>query len=177
MKIAIKNLALSVSLLLFCVPLSVCAHGAGAFFETTVGNFIVDIGFSSPAPEVGESVVFDFQIRKVGTSLTSGSDTDFSDVWVRIESEEKTLLATGLYNAEFGGPRLSYVFPKEGEYTIYARYENGSESLAETSFPMTVVPNSNGQGSHGLLQNALYGGAGLIVGLLLAVLSRKYIRL
>lgn len=167
-----------VALVVLCgAPVVALSHGAGAFFETTVGNFIVDIGFSSPAPEVGEAVIFDFQIRNVGTTLISGSDTAFSDVWVRIESEKKVLLATGLYNAEFGGPRLSYVFPKEGEYTIFARYENGPDSLAETSFPMTVVPRANGQGNGGLLLNLCFGVGGLIIGGLLVIFLKKHFRL
>lgn len=169
-----KSIALF-ALVLLVVPFVVSAHGAGAYFETTVGSFILDIGFSSPAPEVGEAVVFDFQLRGIDTELISGSDTEFSDVWVRIESDGKVLLATGLYNAEFGGPRLSYVFPKEGEYTIFARYENGSDSLAETSFPITVLPNSNGGGTAGILQDVLYGSMGLAVGFLAAVVLRKYL--
>ncbi|MBX9765382.1 hypothetical protein K2X83_01950 [Patescibacteria group bacterium] len=157
------------------VPVSVFGHGAGAFYETTVGNFIVDIGYSSPAPTVGEAVVFDFQVRTVGTKLISGSDTEFSDVWVRIESEKKVLLATGLYNAEFGGPRLSYVFLKEGDYTVYARYENGSETLAEVSFPLTVLPSSEGSDST-VTWHLIYGVIGTILGFLVAVFLKKYIR-
>jgi hypothetical protein len=172
-----RNAVALISFVFLCgVPLAVLSHGAGAFFETTVGDFIIDIGYSSPAPEVNEAVVFDFQIRNSDTELISGSDAEFSDVWVRIESEEKTLLATGLYNAEFGGPRLSYVFLKEGEYTVYVRYENGSDALAETSFPMTVLPVSGGGASSGVMPILIYGAVGLMLGFFLAVLLRKYVR-
>ncbi len=127
-------------LVLISTPIAVGAHGAGAFFETEVGNYILDIGFSSPAPQTDESVIFDFQLRNSGTTLISGSDAAYTDVWVRIEGENGTVFASGIHNAEFGGPRMSYVFPKEGTYTISARYEHGNDTLAETSFPMTVVP-------------------------------------
>ena len=172
-----KLFAVSVcAIVLTCIPLTVSAHGAGAFYETTVGQFIADIGFSSPAPESGESVIFDFQLRGINTELISGSDTAFTDVWVRIESEDKTHLATGIYNADFGGPRLSYVFPKEGEYTIFARYENDSETLAEVSFPMTVVPDSGSQKDAGVLLYALCGLVGVICGFVLALAYKKRAR-
>ena len=158
------------------MPLSVSAHGAGAYYETTVGDFIADVGFSSPAPQVNESVIFDFQLRGINTTLISGSDTEYTDVWVRIESNNKTLLATGIYNAEFGGPRLSYVFPKEGEYTIFVRYENGSDTLAEISFPMTVVPESEGGAGGQSMFYLLFGGGGLIVGFLLALGLKNFFR-
>lgn len=166
--------ALAFFLVLF--PFSVSAHGAGAYYETVVGDFIADVGFSTPAPQVNESVIFDFQIRDINTKLISGSDTPFTDVWVRIESNGKTLLATGIYNAEFGGPRLSYVFPKAGEYTIFVRYENGSDALAEVSFPMTVVPESGADENGNILICTLVGVSGLAVGFVSATLLRKYLR-
>lgn len=172
-----KVFAVSVcAVVLSCIPLTVSAHGAGAFYETTVGEFIADVGFSSPAPESGESVIFDFQLRGINTKLISGSDTEFTDVWVRIESEGKTVLATGIYNADFGGPRLSYLFPSEGEYTIFARYENDSETLAEVSFPMTVVPESGAQKDIGALLYAICGVVGVILGFVLALPYKKRAR-
>lgn len=161
---------------LSAVPLVTLSHGDGAFFETTVGNYIIDIGYSSPAPAVGEAVVFDFQIRDVGTKLISGSDVEFSDVWVRIESEKKTLLATGLYNAEFGGPRLSYVFPEKGEYNVYARYENGSKSLAEISFPLVVVEESKRGNGIDLPPFVAFGAFGIVIGFAGAILFRRFHR-
>lgn len=158
-----KQFALLSIALFLTIPASVFGHGTGAFYETSVGNYIADVGFSSPAPEVGESVIFDFQLRDKDTKLISGSDTPYSDVWVRIETNEgKTLLATGVHNAEFGGPRISYVFPLEGTYTVFARYENGSDSLAEVSFPLSVVPSSSSGQS--LPMHVVTGIAGLIVG-------------
>ncbi|MBY0539742.1 hypothetical protein K2P56_04955 [Patescibacteria group bacterium] len=154
--------------ILVLMPLSAVAHGAGAYYEATVGEYIADVGFSSPAPQVNESVIFDFQLRGINTTLISGSDTEYTDVWVRIESEEKTLLATGIYNAEFGGPRLSYVFPKEGEYTIFVRYENESGALAELSFPMTVVPTSEPRSYQDMLLNAVFLIVGAATGFFLA---------
>jgi hypothetical protein len=163
-------------LLIFAAPFLALAHGAGAYYETTVGDYIADVGFSTPAPEEEESVIFDFQLRGINTTSISGSDAEFTDVWVRIESEGKTVLATGIYNADFGGPRLSYLFPGEGAYTIYVRYENSSETLAEVSFPMTVVPASGSQKDVGSVLYALTGIVGAIVGFLLAILFKKFIR-
>ncbi len=156
------------------VPFFASAHGEGASYEETVGNFLVDVGYSSPAPVSGESVVFDFKISAAESA--PGIDTEFSNVWVRIESADTTVLATGVYNPAFGGPRLSYAFPKEGEYTVYARYENSQGPLAEVSFPMTVVPQSNGQKNQDMPWNFVYGAAGAVLGFLLAVIAGKYLR-
>ncbi len=155
------------------LPLVVGAHGAGPYFETVSGEYIADIGYSVQAPSVGEAVLFDFQLRNLESPIISGSDAVFSDVWVKVESEEGVVvLATGVHNAEFGGPRLSYMFPSEGVYTISARYENGMESLAEASFPLTVVPASAGSlfGSFKLEGAYGFGAMGFLIGCLVTFL-------
>lgn len=125
--------------LLFLLPLSVSAHAFGFSHEATVNGYQIDIGYSTAAPTPEESVIFDFNLPLVH------EEVDYSDVWVRITSEEGSVVfASGIYNSTFGGPRLSYVFPDTGTYTIHARYENGSDILLETSFPITVVPSSSG---------------------------------
>lgn len=130
------------ALALFALPFSAFAHGSGAYYETVVGDYKIDVGFSTPAPVLGESVIFDFQLRDVDSALNSGTDVEFQDTWVKIQSDstDKVVFASGIHNAEFGGPRMSYVFPKVGSYTISVRYENKEGTLAEASFPMTVVP-------------------------------------
>lgn len=118
----------------FFAPYIVLAHSWGTSFETEDNGYSIDIGYSTPAPEVGESVIFDFEILKGGERFR-----DFSDVWVRVEGEHGTVLATGVHNADFGGARMSYVFPGRGEYQISARYEKGVEAVAEAEFPISVV--------------------------------------
>jgi len=124
----------------FGVASGVRAHGSGISFEKQVGEYLVDIGYSSPAPEVGESVTFDFALTSNGTSV------EFSNVWVKIEPTEGTLVfAGGLYNAEFGGPRMNYSFQEAGLYTISVTYNDASGAVTTVDFPLTVVESKASQ--------------------------------
>lgn len=127
---------IAVLLCLGSVPLFASAHGFGVSHETTTPEGVrVDIGYSSAAPAVGESVIFDFNLP------ADEADELYTDVWVRVESDEGSVtLATAIYNAEFGGPRMSYVFPREGTYTLSVRYENEGDAIAKTAWDIVVVP-------------------------------------
>lgn len=167
---------LAVLTLLLSLPYGVYAHGSGAFYETQANGYVIDIGYSTPAPTVGESVIFDFQLRKGDSKNTSGSDAPFESVWVKIETEQKqVVLATGVHNAKFGGPRISYVFGKPGIYTISGRYENEDGSLTEASFPLTVVPKTTEKNllSPFLLPGMFVGG--VLVGIICVFIIRKRI--
>lgn len=156
---------MKVFLLVFLLsfPFVASAHGDTPSFQLEVGSYLIDIGYSTETPSTKDAVLFDFGIT------TSGEEVAFSDVWVKIEDEKKAVvLATGVYNAEFGGPRLSYVFPEAGTYTLFARFENEDGSLAEASFPLTV--NSAEEPLDG---KYLFGLAGLIVGVLGAFLALR----
>lgn len=117
------------------VALPASAHVNGVSFEKEKDGYTIDAGYGAPAPAVGESLLLDFRLRK------EGKDVDFSDAWIKITSETGAVVfASGIHNAEFGGPRMSYVFPKAGKYEISMRFENGSKTLVEDSFPITVIP-------------------------------------
>ncbi len=145
---------ISLVLLVLVVPLAVSAHVVGESYEVPSGADTVDIGYSTKTPDVRESVQFDFRLRK-------GQDPQpFSDVWVNITAADGSVVyASGLYNSPFGGPRLSYVFPHPGKYTISARFENGTE-MHEGSFPMTVTP---APGTSPLIPFS-YAGGGFVLG-------------
>lgn len=159
------------SLLAFAVtlaPLLAQAHAFGVSHETTVDGIHIDIGYSSAAPTVGESVIFDF-------NLPAGEEDErYTDVWVRVEAENGSAkLATAVHNATFGGPRMSYAFPAAGTYTVFARYENEGTALAKTEWQITVLPSSSG-GVRGMLESiswlwlltgALVGAAGVFLSL------------
>ena len=148
--------------LLLCVPVFVSAHEAGVSYQTEMKGYTVDIGYSSAAPQVGESVIFDFRLRD-----KNGNDVPFTDVWARVESKGATVFATGVYNGKFGGSRLAYVFPGEGAYTVSARFENDASVIVEGSFPITVVPSAQGSTSTGHGQEYLFGFGGIILGFVL----------
>lgn len=116
------------------LTLSAHAHESGESFESVVDGYAVDIGYTNPTPTTEDVVAFDFQLERDGASAT------FSDVWVKIEDADKTVVfAGGLHNAQFGGTRMSYRFPEAGSYTMAVRYEQGDVALAQVSVPMTVT--------------------------------------
>ena len=157
-----RSLLLVLGLLL--VPFSVVAHESGESYEAIVGEYQVDIGYSTSRPVVGESVQFDFGLTK------NNVEVSFTDTWVRIEGPGGVVLATGIVNASYGGPRLSYVFGVPGEYTVATRYENGTATLAEATFPITVEKNEKG----GLLSGTyLYLLVGLVMGVILGWFIRR----
>lgn len=117
----------------FLVALPVVAHESGVSYEADVDGYTVDVGYSTERPTDEEVVLFDFQLQQ------DEKEVPFSDVWVKIENEQKAVVfAGGMYRAEYGGARLSYRFPEAGAYTVTVRYEDGDTRLAETSLPMIV---------------------------------------
>ncbi len=113
------------------------AHVNGVSYEKTKDGYQIDAGYGAPAPAVGESLLMDFRLRR------DGKDVLFTDTWVKITAENGAVVfASGIHNSEFGGPRISYVFPREGKYEVSMRFENKDETLVEDSFPVTVLPAS-----------------------------------
>lgn len=151
-------------------PLVTHAHSWGTSHEAEDNGYSIDIGYSAPAPEAGESVIFDFEMLKSGERYR-----DFTDVWVRIESEHGTVLATGIHNADFGGARLSYVFPEPGDYTVSARYQRSDDAVASTKFPISVIgevrTQPSGTGGFGS-SNLISVAAGLLLGFVITSLIR-----
>lgn len=158
----------AVAILFFIAPLIVAAHGTGGVYETFTGEYRVDVDYSTPAPVVGESISFNFQLSPKEKPV--GTDVPFTGVWVRIEAEDGTLyLASGLHKAQFGGARMTYLFSKTGTYTISARYETETGSLAEASFPLTVLPLPR----KGIPDDVMLVGIGLIAGVFLGFIFRS----
>lgn len=148
-------------------PLVAFAHGEGASYEAVVEGHIIDIGYSEPSPVAGDVVNFDFNLYPEGAG--PGAETPFTDVWVRIESQSGLLLASGIHNAEFGGTRLTLMFPFAGTYTVSARYEHNGEPVVATEFEFGVGPASDDAGIFSSAYTMPFG-VGLIVGLVLFLL-------
>jgi hypothetical protein len=150
----------------FLLPTCVFAHAVGESYETPSGPYTVDIGYSTKQPASGEAVSFSFLLRQ-GTE-----DAPFSDVWVTVTSDTNAVvLATGVHNTTFGGPRLSYIFPAAGHYTVAVRYEDGTTSLAEANIPITVMP---AQAQKTPIGSWMAGVLGFVVGCgVMAVLVRR----
>lgn len=113
------------------------AHASGVSFESVVGDYRVDIGYDPDALAAGAAQVFDFALIDMATKR----QVPVSEIWVRIiENEgERTLLASGLRESDFGRTTLLYVFPKEGSYSISASFRREEETVAEATFPFAVT--------------------------------------
>jgi len=120
------------------LPLFVGAHAIGESLEKSVDGYVVDIGYNVTEFVADTPVVFEFTLLDTDETLV-----DYSNVWLRIVKDGTTILATGVYNAEFGGARTTYAFPEPGAYELSARYEDGTNSIAEAVFAIEVMPNPN----------------------------------
>lgn len=113
------------------------AHNSGASLEKSVPPYIVDIGYDPVSPVAGDRLLFDFTL--VDTASTS---IPFDYVWVRIEKDKRTILATGITKAEYGPTSLLFAIPDDlsGELKLFARYQRDDDALAEADFTMMVAP-------------------------------------
>ncbi len=150
----------------------VSAHGSGQSFEREVGEYLLDIGTSDLTIRAGQATAFDFDILQ----KDSRELVPFTNMWVRFEDDTKLLFAGGISKASFGRTAVTYAFPKAGSYMLTVRFHNESETLAETSFPITVeqplVPES-GKG-FSFSREFLGGGfIGLIIGAVIVFMIKK----
>lgn len=134
------------------------AHEAGVSLEGEHGEYLVDIGYNPERIVEGESVVFDFNLKE------ADADVEFNSVWVRMNAGERTMLATGIGKSEFGRTVLTYAFPEAGSYEMSVRFQNGSESLVEYTFPVSVESSAGRQGEDGTVRLAAAALIGVICG-------------
>lgn len=96
------------------------------------------MGYDSVDFIAGHGSRFDFDLRE-----DSGPITEYDFVWVRITKDKQTVLATDIERQQLGPTTLLYTFDTRGDYMLHVSYRNGSEVLAEASFPFVVVPDKD----------------------------------
>ena len=111
------------------------AHGIGASLEQAVGTYRVDVGYEPEERRVQETVRLDFSLLNEETKAS----VPFTSVWVRMIRSSETVFAGGIAKASFGPTGLTYAFPAAGAYELSVRFQNGDETIAETSFPLAVA--------------------------------------
>lgn len=148
---------------LFLLPSTAAGHALGSSFEQVVGEHLVDVGYTPENFSEGASALFEFELWEYDESLSYEElrPIAYDDVWVRITKGNKTMFASGIYNAEFGGARMTYVFPEPGEYELSVRYEQDLNGIAEATFPLSVAPR---EGSGAFRIPAMAGLLGLLLG-------------
>jgi hypothetical protein len=155
----------ALALIILLAPISVSAHSLGISYEEKVDPYIVDIGYDPAVPTVGSRFLLDFTLLDVDRL-----PVDFDSVWVRLEHEDATILATGVAEPEFGPTTILFIPSAPGTLTVHARYEKGGESLAEVTFPLEV---KEARGSVPYLDSLLAGAAGALLGALLMYLALR----
>jgi hypothetical protein len=114
----------------------VFSHNFGSYWEKEVNGYRVDVGYSPDIFMEDTPVRFDFAILDPQTK----QDLNFSDVWVRIEQNNRLFFAGGLGKAKFGPTGISYTFLEPNDYTLSARYSNASGTITEAEFDFTILP-------------------------------------
>ena len=131
---------LLISIVAFSVGSMVYAHGEGASFEVQSDGYLVDIGYDPETVEALSSVRYTFDLF----SSETNEDAGFTDLWVRINQERKTLFASGVNRPEFGVTGMVYTFPESGTYEVSVRFQRDGEKLTEVTFPVEVIENADG---------------------------------
>lgn len=153
----------------------VSANGFGQTLDKAVGDYIANVDYDSFVSEIDPlaAVRFNFQLWNKNRT----EPVEFSDVWVRIAPQNGfgILFAGTLGQPDFGPAGFSFLFQKGGAYEITARFENKDKTLVEASFPLTVTGEESIVRQHNWTNLGLAVFSGIIVGLALAFLFRKWI--
>ncbi len=144
------------------LPIFTFGHGTGLSYEEIIDGYRVDVGYSPEIVTLDSGARFDFTI----TDVQTGEEVEYSDVWLRINKETRTLFATGIHKPEFGTTGVLYTFSEPGKHLISARFQSNGETLAEVSFPLTVENTSSSPPPFGIFF-AIFG---LILGAFLGFL-------
>ncbi len=158
-----------------CVSNVVFAHGTGLSYEENKDGYKIDIGYSESITAL-ESTRFDFALFPENSS-SSEADV-FTDVWVTVTQDKQIFFAGGVHKPVFGTTGFTYVFPKEGTYTVSTRFQKDGEMVVKTEFPLTVIPALDSQVETGSWQMPA---AALVAGLFFGgsigyIITRKIIK-
>src|SRR5262249_54384723 len=94
------------------------AHATGVSYVATSSPYVVDIGYQPQTPAPSDPLVFDFRL----TDEKSQQPVSFDNVWVRIEDDAGTVLATGVAPQALGPTSLLLSTPNAKNLVVHARY-------------------------------------------------------
>jgi hypothetical protein len=114
------------------------AHGSGISHEEQKNGYFIDIGYDQEFPIAQDSLRFDFVTYPEDRGSIEGEV--FTDVWVRISQDRELFFSGGINKPVFGATGFTYMFPREGTYEVFARFQNDGETVVETSFTINVLP-------------------------------------
>lgn len=164
-----KRLLPILAFLCVLLPGAALGHSDGAFWESIVDPYVLDIGYDPPAAVAGDSMRFDFALWDTARE----NIIPFSSVWVRVKHENETILATGVHRQSLGPTTLLYRFEQAGKYTLEVSFrDDKDDEVVKESFPFEIAP-SGDRSTYGLF--ALLVLIGLVAGVLIsyALLKRS----
>lgn len=119
-------------------------NGFGIKLDQAVGEYIVNVDADTYNFVSGEPVNFVFMLWNQDRT----ERLEFDNAWVSITPAGSfgNIFGGFLGEPDFGGFRLTTVFPKAGNYTMVVRYgkmgEKFTDTIAEATFPITVTKGS-----------------------------------
>lgn len=168
---SIKTFAAAIIFLfLAVVPSVVLGHSTGASVERYIDSYLLDVGYSPETPRADEQTRFDFFLYDAETDV----EVPFTDIWVRIEDGGRLLFAGGIAKSEFGATGMTFAFPEKGTYTIFVRFENGSDAIVETEFALDIAEESQTASAPPVVP--LAAGLGFAVGVALGAAALQVYR-
>jgi hypothetical protein len=146
------------------------AH-AGAFtYEAVVNNYFVDIGANKAEMLVGDPILFEY-------NLYPNSDpnklADFDNVYVQLGDGDNSLFSSFIHRPGDMLTVMTFSFPHPGKYDMSARFQKGTEAMAEVTFPIEVTGQGSGMGQGAVKVGLLAGLIGLAVGYGLSRVKRN----
>ena len=153
--------------LLFLTSTLVFGHGFGVSYEEDVDGYFVDIGYDPEVITTESRVRLEFDI----TNKETQEINEYSDLWLRINQDKKTVFAGGINKPEFGAAGILYTFPEAGLYEVSVRFQDDGEKLTEVSFPLDVNSVAEATSTSTLLMTGFIGL--FLGGLLTFILMRR----
>lgn len=134
----LKNLGGVFQILAFFILVSssspVYAHGDLKKVSSNSGDYIAEISYDQTDLEISGSTRISFYIK----DKISEKEPQFEQVYVAITKDKQLLFAGPIDNSGDLLPSFTYQFPNYGNYQISTNFQNGGESIAETSFTLEV---------------------------------------
>ncbi len=128
-----------VPLILFLCTSFASAHSSGASFEMIEGQYLIDIGYDPVTIVERDRVVLDMELWEASSKdASSRTSVPFTRVWLRLEHEGKTVMATGVGKPSFGPTTYLFTAYAPGAWTLHVRYEDNDDVIVDTAFPFTV---------------------------------------
>ncbi len=131
-----KNiLTLLFALVAVLISSSASAHISGFTYETTVGDYFVDVGSNKTELVQNDLILFEYNLYP---KSDQNNLADFDNVYVSV-GDDKTVMYSGyLYRPDGQVTTMSFAFPHGGIYKMSARFDKGGQTMAEVEFPIEI---------------------------------------